>query len=225
VVIDFHTHTLFSDGALVPAEHLVRARVAGYDAVALTDHADHSNLEYILRSQLSFARSVRNAGHEPLPFLIGVELTHNPVGSIADLVAAAVNLGAEIVLVHGETVMEPVPPGTNRAAIDAGVDILAHPGLLTAADAEQAVEQGVCLEITAKRSHSITNGHVASLGRQYGAVFIANSDTHDVGDFFSPSHYENVVRGAGLTAAELAAVYRNAEELFRRVCRRHSLDY
>ena len=46
-MIDLHTHTFFSDGELVPAEHLRRVEVLGYEAVAITDHADSSNLDFI----------------------------------------------------------------------------------------------------------------------------------------------------------------------------------
>ena len=35
--------------------------------------------------------------------------------------ASSRELGAKIVVVHGETVAEPVEPGNNRAAIEAGV--------------------------------------------------------------------------------------------------------
>ncbi|WP_429885909.1 PHP domain-containing protein, partial [Geoalkalibacter halelectricus] len=47
-MIDLHTHTLFSDGELIPAELIRRAAVAGYTALAITDHVDLSNLDFIL---------------------------------------------------------------------------------------------------------------------------------------------------------------------------------
>jgi histidinol phosphatase-like PHP family hydrolase len=71
-------------------------------------------------------------------------------------------------VVHGETIVEPVLPGTNRAAIAAGVDILAHPGLITKEEAMLAAQKGVLLEITTRRGHSFTNGHVASIARVCG---------------------------------------------------------
>ena len=43
-MIDLHTHSLFSDGALVPSEHVRRVEVLGYEAIAITDHADDSNI-------------------------------------------------------------------------------------------------------------------------------------------------------------------------------------
>jgi len=48
-MIDLHTHTTFSDGELIPAELARRAAKAGYRAMAMTDHADFSNLELILQ--------------------------------------------------------------------------------------------------------------------------------------------------------------------------------
>ena len=47
-MIDLHTHTLFSDGGLVPSELVRRAEVIGYTAIALTDHADISTLDFII---------------------------------------------------------------------------------------------------------------------------------------------------------------------------------
>ena len=43
-MIDLHTHTFFSDGGLLPSELARRARIAGYQALAFTDHADVSNI-------------------------------------------------------------------------------------------------------------------------------------------------------------------------------------
>ena len=47
-MIDFHTHTIFSDGELVPSELVRRALVNGYEAIALTDHVDSSNIDFVL---------------------------------------------------------------------------------------------------------------------------------------------------------------------------------
>ncbi|MDP4230934.1 MAG: histidinol phosphate phosphatase domain-containing protein, partial [Bacteroidota bacterium] len=62
----------------------------------------------------------------------GVELTHLPARAIAEAAKRAKDLGAWIVVVHGETIVEPVEKGTNLAAVQSpDVDILAHPGLMT----------------------------------------------------------------------------------------------
>lgn len=38
--VDLHTHSLFSDGVLLPSEMLQRAAQLGYGVLAITDHAD-----------------------------------------------------------------------------------------------------------------------------------------------------------------------------------------
>jgi histidinol phosphatase-like PHP family hydrolase len=104
--------------------------------------------------------------------------------------------------------VEPVPKGTNRAAIEAGVDILAHPGLITMEEVELAREKGVALELTARKGHSLTNGHVARLARDTGATMVLNSDAHSPGDILNPLVRERAILGAGLEAGfveELAA--------------------
>lgn len=47
-MFDFHTHSIFSDGELIPSELERRAVFNGYEAVAITDHQDFTNVEYVL---------------------------------------------------------------------------------------------------------------------------------------------------------------------------------
>lgn len=213
-MIDLHTHSLFSDGELVPAEHLRRVEVMGYRAVAITDHADHSNYDLIIPRIREAA--ARLNPHYQTRLLVGIELTHVPPALFAELTAKARELGAEIVVGHGETVAEPVRPGTNRAAIEAGVDILAHPGLLSREDAELAAARGVFLELSGRKGHSLTNGHVAALARQVGAELVINADAHGPGDFLTAEMAELVGRGAGLSEAEYHRVRANMEQLLAR---------
>jgi predicted metal-dependent phosphoesterase TrpH len=46
--IDLHVHSFLSDGALLPSELLRRVVVKGYRAIAITDHADASNMEELV---------------------------------------------------------------------------------------------------------------------------------------------------------------------------------
>ncbi|MBG0777287.1 MAG: histidinol phosphate phosphatase domain-containing protein [Desulfovibrionaceae bacterium] len=212
-MIDLHTHTTFSDGVLIPAESARRAKQAGYEAIAFTDHADHSNLHLILDN----VRKVADAysPYANIDLFHGVEITHVPAGLIADLTARARRAGAQLVVVHGETPVEPVEPGTNLAAINAGVNILAHPGLITADETRLAAERGVYLEITTRKGHSLTNGHVAKMAREYGAKLVINNDFHEPGDYVSKELRKTVALGAGLTPEEYLQAEANSRAILQ----------
>ena len=203
-MIDLHTHCLFSDGVLVPAEHLRRVEVMGYSAIAITDHADSSNMDFIIPRIIQVANDLNKYSKTRL--IPGIELTHLPIELFAELTARARKLGAKVVVAHGETVVEPVRPGTNRAAIAAGVDILSHPGFITPEDAALAAEKGVFLEITGRKGHSLTNGHVAKMATAAGALMAVNADAHGPGDFLTAEMAETVARGAGLSADQYAKI-------------------
>jgi putative hydrolase len=214
-VIDLHTHCLFSDGELIPSEQVRRAKHAGYRAMAITDHGDESNLDFIIPRVAGICEKLSAAyGIQVIP---GIELTHVPPVYINELAVAARKLGAKLVLVHGETIVEPVEAGTNRAALDAPINILAHPGLITEQEVKLAVERGICLEITARKGHSLTNGHVAMLARQYGASLVLNTDAHGPQDFISLEMARRIALGAGLALPEIEAMFRNSEALVRTV--------
>lgn len=217
-MIDLHTHTVFSDGELIPAELVRRARVAGYQCIGITDHADSSNLDLILDHILPFAR---NDGHFfDINVFCGVELTHVPPGLIADMTAKARAAGADHVVVHGETVVEPVAEGTNLAAIEAGVDILAHPGLISEVEVELAAKRRVCLEITTRKGHSLTNGHVVALARKFGAKIVINNDAHAPEDLVSLDMRRKVAFGAGMSAEEYEQAEHNSRQLMQRMLSR-----
>jgi histidinol phosphatase-like PHP family hydrolase len=214
-MIDLHTHTVFSDGALIPAELARRAKKAGYQALAFTDHADESLLEHVI---VNLKRFTATCGHYyGLDLFAGVEITHVAPALIGDHVARARKLGAELVVVHGETVVEPVARGTNLAAIEAGADILAHPGLISVEEVRLAAEAGVALEITTRGGHSLANGHVAALAREHGAALVVNNDAHAPGDLVGPELRRAVALGAGMTENELAEADANARRLVERI--------
>ncbi len=216
-MIDLHTHTIYSDGVLLPAELARRARVRGYEALAFTDHVDFSNLEFVLERLRKACASL--AGELGMTLLPGVELTHLPPTLIAQGVMEARRLGAAIVVVHGETLTEPVAPGTNRAALAARADILAHPGLLTPEEARLAAANGVLLEITTRPGHALANGRVAALARECGARLILNNDAHAPSDLVSPEMAARIALGAGLSPEEWQTLQENSRRL---VAERHS---
>ena len=138
-MIDLHTHSLLSDGVLLPSELVRRAFMKGYKVVAITDHVDVSNFDFVIPRILKAASVLSNEYIRVIP---GVELTHIPVSDIDLLVKEIREMGNLLVIAHGETLAEPVEVGTNNAAIVAKVDILAHPGLISEEDALLAEEQG-----------------------------------------------------------------------------------
>src|SRR5512142_784828 len=152
-MIDLHTHSLFSDGVLIPSELVRRAVVKGYDVIAITDHADASTMDFAVPRVAAVCRELNS--HWKIKSLPGIELTHIPPETFEELTRRARSLGAVIVVAHGETLVEPVHPGTNRAAIEAQVDILAHPGLISRDEAELAAKNGVCRANTARKGHSL----------------------------------------------------------------------
>ncbi len=199
-MIDLHTHTIFSDGELIPSELIRRAEALGYRAVALADHADMSSLDWVLPRIVRACEE--NSRERRVLAIPAIELTHVPPALIPRYVAEARALGARLVVVHGESPVEPVEPGTNRAAVDARADILSHPGLIGEADACLAACNGVHLEISARKGHSLANGHVAAVARKAGARLVLNTDAHAPGDLITLEFARTVAAGAGLSDRE-----------------------
>lgn len=204
-MIDLHCHSIFSDGELLPSELVRRVEVMGYKAIAITDHADASNLEHIISNLLKTIDDINKYSNTQL--LPGVELTHVRPAVISRLTQEARRLGAKVVVCHGETIVEPVCPGTNRAAIEARVDILSHPGLITPEDVQLAAQNGVFLELSGRKGHCLTNGHVAKLALEHGASLVINSDGHAPSDFMTREFARKVGMGAGLSMEQIDKLY------------------
>ncbi len=201
---DLHTHTILSDGEMLPIELIRRMAVIGYTTVAITDHADPSNTGEILATLAKVRESAHLYG---VNLLCGVELTHVPPALIADLAKSAKEQGADIVVVHGETTVEPVAPGTNLAACGCRyVNVLAHPGLITAEEAQLAARNGIALELTSRGGHNRTNGHVARVAREAGCQLVVDSDAHAPHDILNEQAKFIVAKGAGLTDAQCTEV-------------------
>lgn len=213
-MIDLHSHTFFSDGVLVASELARRAEAKGLTALGITDHGDLSNIDFIVPRIVAVAERLNEV--MALEVIPGIELTHVPPAHIAEGIVLARSLGARLVIVHGETVVEPVAPGTNRAAIEAGADVLAHPGLITAEEAALAAAKGVLLEITARGGHSLTNGHVARMALAAGASMVLDTDSHAPGDLIDAAFARKVVVGAGLPESAFEVMQANARAFLRR---------
>ena len=191
---DFHTHTFLSDGVLSPIELIRRAYVRGYAAMAVTDHVGIGNVELVVNTLVTDCAAA--SSRWDILALPGVEITHVPKEDIDAVAKAAKGLGAQVVVVHGETVVEPVEPGTNRAALNSkAVDILAHPGLIQLEDARLASEGGIFLEVSARRGHSFTNGHVVRVALEAGCLLLLDSDAHEPEDLLDPELSQKIALG------------------------------
>ena len=211
---NLHCHSLLSDGALLPSEIAVRFAALGYKAIAITDHVDYSNIKSIISGILEFTR------HWPkdavLRVLPGIELTHLPLEQFKPLAKYARRQGIQIIIGHGETLAEPIVKGTNRAALEADIDILAHPGLITDEDLRLAKEKNIFLEITARAGHRETNSHVARQAIKMGSDLIINLDSHTPEDIINLDALRGVGLNAGLSANEIIEIDKTVGALLKR---------
>ncbi len=214
-MIDLHTHTLLSDGELLPLELARRAKVKGYSILGISDHVDITTIENVAASILKLNRYAQL--HGGIRIVVGAELTHCPPEQIGELTVMARNLGFSYVVVHGETIAEPVEEGTNAAAIEAGADILAHPGLIAEKEVKEAKKRGVLLEISTRKGHSLTNGHVAKLAKSIGAKLVLNTDSHAPSDLVTDAQALRIALGAGLDSDDFVTMQQNAEALIRKI--------
>ena len=210
-MIDLHTHTIFSDGVLLPAELIRRCEAKGFRGLVITDHVDYSNIDFVIPNVLKACREITAVSK--IKVYVGAELTHLRLEHIKSMAKRARELGASIVLVHGETITEPVMPGTNRAAIEAGVDILVHPGLITEADATLAKGTGTRLEVSGRKGHAYANGHVVKMAKKFGAKLVFGSDSHAPDDLLDRNGAERIAKGAGLEDEDIRKIFKEAESL------------
>ncbi len=213
-MIDLHTHSFLSDGQLLPEELVRRCEVQGYRMLVISDHVGISNAESIVPMLVKLCASLSETC--PVAVLPGAEVTHVRPEHVAQAVAMARQAGARVVLGHGETLVEPVIQGANRALILAGVDVLAHPGLISEADARLAADGNVALEISGRKGHCLANGHVLKMARSTGARLVYGSDGHTVGDYPTRSEAARVALGAGMSEEEVARMFDNAAAIFAR---------
>jgi len=194
-------HSLFSDGELLPSELARRAAVLDYETIAITDHVDSSNVSSV--AKLSNAINDINDNWD-INVILGAEVTHVPIEVIDKVAKKARDFGAKIIVVHGETLAEPVIEGTNLEALKSeNVDILAHPGMITLEEAELAKENNIFLEVSARDGHSLANGHVAKIAGEAGADLLINTDTHSPNNLITFDEARRIGLGAGLSEKQV----------------------
>ena len=206
---NLHAHTFLSDGDLLPSEVAMRYQDKGYKIIAITDHADYSNIKPAAKAIVEFCR--RWPKNSAITVLPGIELTHLPPEQFKPLSNLARKEGIKIIIAHGETPVEPVAKNTNHLALMADIDILAHPGLISDEDTKLAKDRGVFLEITSRRGHSQTNAYVIKQARKFGAKLILNNDSHTPEDIISPVELIKVGLDLGLTQTEIDIIYEDVK--------------
>jgi histidinol phosphatase-like PHP family hydrolase len=221
MVYDLHTHSTLSDGEYAPVEMIRQAVANGCPAYALTDHATSADMQRIIPEIVKVCALARD--HWNILAIPGVELTHEPAAMIAKTAKEARKMGAWIVVVHGETIVEPVEKGTDLAAVTCPeVDILAHPGMITLEEAGLAARNGVFLEISARKGHSLTNGHVAKMALAAGAKMVVDSDAHKDTEILTEAFAGAVALGAGLDESTVRLILTvNPEMLVKKIKSRY----
>jgi len=215
---DFHSHTFLTDGTTSATDMWLHADRLGHRVLAITDHVSLDDPRPLLNRLRSEAAAFE-AG--PLIPLIGVEISMVPPSRIAGVARAARRAGAQIVIVHGESPVEPVPIGTNHAAIDCrDVDLLAHPGILAPEDAELARAHGTFLELSGRRGHSLANGHVARVALEAGADLVVDSDAHSPEQLMAIELARKVAIGSGLRVEAVQRALSEAPRRLAETCRR-----
>ncbi|MFH1684376.1 MAG: histidinol phosphate phosphatase domain-containing protein [Candidatus Margulisiibacteriota bacterium] len=218
---DFHMHTIASDGILLPAALAYEAAKRNHAAIAITDHVDPSNLENAISVLTKFVKELGNS--LPIKVIPGVEISYLPPDLIKDYAKKARKLGAKIIVVHGESPVEPaVPKGTNRAALQLKglVDILAHPGYLNEEEAILAKVNNIYLEISARKGHRKGNRHVVKMAKQFGAKLLLNTDAHSEKDLITQEQAYLIAKNLGLKKEEAIKIIRNnPQELIKRISR------
>jgi histidinol phosphatase-like PHP family hydrolase len=100
------------------------------------------------------------------------------------------------------------------------VDILAHPGHMSAEVAAVAARNGVFIEITTRRGHCTTNAHVAKLAGEAGALMLLNSDSHDEDDLLTGELARSTLGQSGIGSRKFKQILEhNPLKLLQRIRR------
>lgn len=218
---ELHSHTNFSDGRASIEEMLNRARELN-SAIAITDHfiGDEFFINKILYPNISsldkflnhINKSIRKFKTDDLIF--GIEITRVNPKRIHKIAKAAKEHNL-IVIVHGETEIDKVPPGTNTTALDCEyVDILAHPGHLSEEDALKAKENNVFIEINAR--HKSENPKIVRICKKFNLKMVINTDAHSVEELVDYNGAKKIGMDAGLSEDEVLKANENAKEIFKK---------
>ena len=129
-----------------------------------------------------------------------------------------------MVVCHGETIAEPVA-ARNQPGGPCSRHRYSLPSRPVDRRRGQACgERGICLEITTRKGHSLTNGHVARLALAHGAGLVVNTDSHAPGDLVTLEMARKIALGAGLCEADFEQARRNSEALVEKARGRNQVS-
>ena len=218
-MIDFHISIQQGVGV---ASALRYASLAGIRFAGLVMPSDGTDLSRIA----DFSAQVRRLSlYANVEAWAGVELCHIPPALLPEAVREAREAGARLVLVYGESIMDQVEQGTNFAAIEAGADIITHPGLVDAETAAFAAERGVAFEFTSCPRHALSNAHTAAMALKHGVPLVRGSNARQAEELTTRAFWPSVIKGAdaGLmdeNGSNLVEYLRRSEEnLIRKLMR------
>jgi len=196
-----------------PARMALTAARAGYDALVLRNHTDADD-------HLSF-----DVPDDPaIPIHEGVEVRAENVEELHEDVRRAEREDAAVVVAHGGD------ESINRAAVDAGVDLLAHPnrgrGRGRSFDhvlARDAAEAGVAVELSlapvlrasgGERVEAIRGIHeTLKFVRKYGTPFVITADPYTHLQLRAPRELRAVARLIGIEDDEFERATHETPEL------------
>ncbi len=127
---------------------------------------------------------------------LAVELRHIPPAILPSVAEEARACGADMILVYGETLGDQVAEGTNFAAVEAGADLITHPGLIDEKTAAYAAEKGVALEFTSCPRHALSNAHTAAMALRFGCPLVRGSAAEKPGEITPRSAWPAIIQGS-----------------------------
>ncbi len=215
-IIDLHMHSTISDGSLHLEELVEVAIDRGYSAMAFTDHVFFDNYKRIADKIINWVD--KNQGsYKDIILIPGVEITFATPKEIGIITKDVRFMGTKWVVVHGEASFERTPACTNDAAVEHGVDVLAHPGYIEDEQVIKSLETGTAFELSARDSYNYANKQIAETVMRNGGKMLINSDSHQVGAMLSQAKVLQTAKIANLTTEQLEAVKRDTVDIVHNV--------
>ena len=170
VLIDFHTHTTASDGALAPVELLERARAGNVDLLAITDH------DTVAGYRAAVAHYTRNPGD--LRLVSGIEYSCRWSGTTVHIVGLGMDC-EHPAMAQGLAVLN-VARQERGFKIGERLDKLGFGGALAGAQAEAGASQ---LGRPHFAAWMVAQGHVADHAKAFDR-YLGQGKTGDVKAFW-----------------------------------------